>query len=134
MLYQDHAPIRDRTKMSDAQPSTTPEPVAPVRRRFLAWLSPIAELIGTLFSVLWFLLKGIYAVATSRPFTDLLAFTGAIAALFSGVFWYIAAKQALLPHASALLTHIVNLYNFWAGELSAVSGVCIAMSLGLKRE
>jgi hypothetical protein len=75
-----------------------------------------------------------YAVATSKPFTDVLAFTGAIAALVSGVFWYVAAKQTLIPHVSPLMGHIINLYNFWAGELSAVSGVCIAMSLGLKRE
>jgi len=91
-------------------------------------------MIAILFSLFWILLKGSYAVLTSKPFTDFLAFTGAIAALFSGIFWYVAAKQALLPHVSPPLAHIINLYNFWAGELSAVSGVCIAMSLGLKRE
>jgi len=120
--------------MSDAQPPISPETDVPVRRSPPAWLSTISELIAILFSVFWILLKSSYAVATSKPFTDFLAFTGAIAALFSGVFWYVAAKQALLPHVSPLMAHIINLYNFWAGELSAVSGVCIAMSLGLKRE
>jgi hypothetical protein len=120
--------------MSDAPCPATPEPDAPLKRERFAWLPPIAGFVGLLVLILGLLSKGIYAVATSKPFTDLLAFIGAIAALFSGLFWYMAAKQTLVPHTSELMTHIINLFNFWAGELSAVSGVCIAMSLGLKRE
>ena len=75
----------------------------------------------------------IYRISTSKAFGDGLAMCGAMLALTSGWFWYLSGKGALEPNPTATLIKVNNLFNYWAGGLSAASAACVALALLLRR-
>lgn len=92
----------------------------------------------SLFGLVWLIASTVtailYRIATSKPFGEALAACGAMMALLSGWFWYLSAKGALVPHPPAMLARLDNLYNYWAGGLSAASAACVALALLCRKD
>lgn len=90
------------------------------------------------FSLVWLIVsttcKIVARLLTSRECTQALAWFGALLAVVSSGFWYLSAKGAMEPHPSLILLRVNNLFNFWAGGLAAVSSLCVALSVMLKRD
>lgn len=100
-------------------------------------MQPYISGLADFFSLVWLVTRSIvtliYRIVTSKELGDALAICGAMMALLSGWLWYLSARGALTSNPSTMLVKVDNLFNYWAGGLSAASAACIAFALLSRR-